>query len=360
MRERLAKERVKAENERQRQHQFQRQDNTAVKRSAPTDTNADDGSGNQFASLSVGADDDGDEDAVLRQLFNVMFQNDGKLPGRTENGESNGGSDVPTDNNNDPQRSISPAASISTEKVALWLNSVTAALGTARTLNQKHRAAASTNTLDSAVVQVDLRNLGAVLYQFVTGVAVPEACENHNNTERNKFANDGDNVEEGENGTQGRRKRPTGNLRVQSPKSNRYDALLEKGLPVSLCIVIASLLDATDVSAQDRYVSSAEVEEDLSKMLSNPYQHLLDPPPDQLPGILNIDNFKLYGRDEPLSKLNACFESVIVNRDTSRALVSITGSPGTGKSSLVESLTAPGRSNGSREASQSVQNEGLV
>ena len=341
VRERLAKERATAENERQNQQQFQRRDNIAVKRSAPTDTNADDGSGNQFASLSVGADDDGDEDAVLRQLLNVMFQNDGKLPGRTENGESNGGSDVPPVNNNDLQRSIGPAASISTEKVALWLNSITAALGTARTLNQKHRAAASTNTLDSAVVQVDLRNLGAVLYQFVTGVAVPEACENHDNTERNNFANDGDNAEEGENGAQRRRKRPTGNPQVQSPRSNRYDVLLEKGLPVSLCIVITSLLDATDVSAQDRYVSSAEVEEDLSKMLSNPYQHLLDPSPDQSPGILNIDNSKLYGRDEPHSKLNACFESVIVNRDTSRALVSITGSPGTGKSSLVESLTAP-------------------
>ena len=373
---RLAKERAKAE--RRQKKQQQKHNNDAVtsdtstdmsrrianmKRSAPAV-----GISGTASSHAVATTDEGD-DSVLRQLFD-MFDNDGSLPESSENGIANDGegaaaANTASDANDlnqlpldliqalqslDPEaddddhgkienssvQQMTSASVGSAKKDARLNNNITIALETARTLSQKHRTAAAANALESATVQADLYNLGTVFYKFFTGVDSPSI--NSDRYMSSKKATDSD--EEDEYATQRRRKRPTGET-VQPSRSIQFDALVESGLPVPLCILITSLLDATDSSAPDRFVSASDVEDDLSGMLSNSDTYLLDPFPEQSSGTLLIDNNKLYGRDEHFGKLRACFDSVITNASTERAFVSISGNPGTGKSSLVESLAAP-------------------
>ena len=337
---RLAKERAKAEKrqkkkqqqQQQQQHQQQQHYNNVatadtstdmsrrvatMKRSAPgvgirisgeTPVARHASSGVGPSNNANGTTDEGD-DSVLRQLFD-MFDKDGNLPASAENGTASDGdgaaaantvsdtsdlNQLPLDliqalQSLDPEADDDDHGRIKTsavqqvagetvgndEKDARLINNVAIALGTARTLSQKLRTAAAANALDSATVQADLHNLGAVFYKFFTGLDPPS------NNFGQLISHGKATIDHEEDGfaMQGRRKRPTGET-VQSPRSTQFDALIESGLPVSLCILITSLLHATDSSAPDRYVAASEVKDDLSRMLSNPDEYLLDLTPEQ-------------------------------------------------------------------------------
>ena len=116
------------------------------------------------------------------------------------------------------------------------------------------------------------------------------------------------------------------------------DRLRDAGLPASLCAVITSLLDATDPAASDRYRSSADVEADLGRMVSNPHRYLWDPPLDRHSGTLHFQPNRLYGRARQWDQVKQAFDKIIVTQEETHGYLLISGPPGSGKTALVEKL----------------------
>ena len=120
---------------------------------------------------------------------------------------------------------------------------------------------------------------------------------------------------------------------ISGPLSDR---LRDAGLPVSLCTVITSLLDATDPAASDRYLSAVDVEADLGRMISNPDRYLFDPPIDRDSGTLYFEPNRLYGRTQQWEQVRSAFDKIIVTQEETHGYLLISGPPGSGKTALVE------------------------
>ena len=116
------------------------------------------------------------------------------------------------------------------------------------------------------------------------------------------------------------------------------DRLRDAGLPVSLCTVITSLLDATDPAAPDRYLTSAEVEADLELMVCEPNRYLFDPQMDLHVGTLHFKPNRLYGREKQCEQVDSAFNRIIVTQEETHGYLLISGPPGSGKTALVEKL----------------------
>ena len=116
--------------------------------------------------------------------------------------------------------------------------------------------------------------------------------------------------------------------------------LHESGMPISLCMVVASLLRANDndTSYPERYSSVDELIVDLDLLRSKPSQYLFDNDA-VVPHLECFDTrqSQLYGREEELSSMAAALERVGQMGSRSEVLL-LRGFSGVGKSHLVQAL----------------------
>ena len=128
-----------------------------------------------------------------------------------------------------------------------------------------------------------------------------------------------------------------------SPAFHRlvYAALLEEGVPSSLCLVIQNLLDCGEVDRPDNaYDSLDEVMKDLHLLLLDPSRFLFNHGPayDNNGRIkLSFREYQLYGRENEVSLITEAFCRVSSGKSES---LFIGGFSGSGKSKLVNGLTA--------------------
>ena len=164
---------------------------------------------------------------------------------------------------------------------------------------------------------------------------------------------------EGEDPQQG----PGGNSSLETEDANKDDNLAPKkkvrapptvltgdhpplyqwGIPVSLSILVDSLLQAADDEAPERYTSAKDVADDLRSMISDPVRFLFDADVDEHAGKLAIPpegSNALYGRNDVLERLHDMFDrSLMVG--SAPEMVLLAGVSGVGKSSVANSLRQP-------------------
>jgi len=122
-----------------------------------------------------------------------------------------------------------------------------------------------------------------------------------------------------------------------------HPPLHQWGVPVSLSILVDSLLQATDDEAPERYTSATDVADDLRSMISDPERFLFDTEVDEHAGKLAIPpegSNALYGRNDVLERLRHMFDrSLMVG--SAPEMVLLAGVSGVGKSSVANSLRQP-------------------
>ena len=231
-------------------------------------------------------------------------------------------------------RKISPASASVHQQL---LDNVRFALGRAQKLTAEHKAAAMAGeprTSGTAAVQNSLRAFGRDLCVFLTGTE-PPAIKSELEVVGSAY---NDELLSG----QKPRKRPVNSVGLQdgspSPSLSAStspglshslaDKLRDAGVPVSLCTVVTSLLDAADPNEPERYRSADEVEADLGRMASNPDRYLFDPPMDRHSGKLFFVPNRLYGRTEEWEKVKSAFDKIIVSQEETHGYLLISGPPG--------------------------------
>ena len=116
--------------------------------------------------------------------------------------------------------------------------------------------------------------------------------------------------------------------------------LHELGLPISLCMVVASLLRANDNDASypEQYSSLDELIVDLDLLRSKPSQYLFDNDT-VVPHLECLDTrqSRLYGREEEMGRMMAVLDRVGQPGSRSEVLL-LRGFSGVGKSFLVQAL----------------------
>ena len=125
----------------------------------------------------------------------------------------------------------------------------------------------------------------------------------------------------------------------QTPQNQRERVpLRELGFPVSLCLLVTSLLDAQDDGTWHRYGTAEEVEEDLVRMTEFPDRYLIDVPLKGGGKILQNPS-NIYGRSSEQKLLREAFDRV-VGSTSNRELIFVSGPSGAGKTALVEHMSA--------------------
>jgi len=238
------------------------------------------------------------------------------------------------------------------------------ALKRAQMLLSEHQAAAVAGELNWTAVPGSLEALGRELFLYFTGVdpflfqqaqvgtninasaspavsaadaaTTPSTDDNPTNQRQRKRTGMVGSVKDGS---------PSPSLSTTSASpglgggpASLSDRLRDAGLPVSLCTVIISLLDATDPTASDRYLSSTDAEADLGRMFADPDRYLFDPPMDRHSGTLYFIPNRLYGRTEEWSQVKLAFDKIVVTQKEIHGYLLISGPPGSGKTALVEKL----------------------
>ena len=230
------------------------------------------------------------------------------------------------------------------------LNNVAIAHSQARNLMLEHQGAVGSAT---AAVPSSLEALGRALFVFFTGadpITVASSCSPAHAAQAAQPDEDDDPFSArqrqkkrmGMVGGGGGGSTPSPSLSA-STSPGASGALSDRlrdaaGLPVSLCTVVMSLLDATDPAASDRYLSSVDVEADLGRMISNPDRYLFDPPIDRHSGTLYFRPNRLYGRAKQWEQVRSAFDKIIVTQEETHGYLLISGPPGSGKTALVEKL----------------------
>ncbi len=126
------------------------------------------------------------------------------------------------------------------------------------------------------------------------------------------------------------------NVDIRSNHSIPVEALREKGLPSSLCDLVANMLDCTKgtLSGKDSYQSMSDVRSDLRLMLDNPNTFLRDL---DLTKLSTTDSQfiekTMFGRKAELSSIKDAYRRSI-SIPGKCGLVTIIGASGTGKSLL--------------------------
>lgn len=113
--------------------------------------------------------------------------------------------------------------------------------------------------------------------------------------------------------------------------------LHEYGLPVSLSILVSSLLCASDTSESERYSSIDECEIDLRMMESSPNRYLYDAPPEAPIGTLRVPSV-LYGRERHEAVLKSAISRISNPSNQTREVFLISGLLGAGKTALAEKV----------------------
>ena len=151
--------------------------------------------------------------------------------------------------------------------------------------------------------------------------------------------NDGSHMDEG-----GSRKKKSSTVTPSLDGSDRPENfcvdLHELGLPISLCMVVASLLRANDSDTlyPERYSSVEELLVDLDLLCSKPSQYLFDDDT-VVPHLECLDTrqSRMYGREEELGHMMAVLDRVGQSGSRSEVLL-LRGFSGVGKSFLVQAL----------------------
>ena len=214
--------------------------------------------------------------------------------------------------------SSAPERKLLTEKTALVLSQI-----------QKLIAENDTSTDERPVLQ----SLGFVLLKFFAGTTVKTQTNDTESTIKHPAAMnqlDDDRIDY----RQKKRTARPGNEAVSDPMGELRDS----GMPLSICSVISSLINALDPTSSDCYKSLTEVEVDLKRMLSQPEKYLFDVPPEIISNTLQFPPNKIYGRQRKWRTVWSAYSSVIVRQEESRGFLLIAGSPGSGKTSLVDKL----------------------
>jgi hypothetical protein len=217
------------------------------------------------------------------------------------------------------------------------LDNVRFSHGRAQRLAAEHTSSAAIGRLDKTVgVPNSLNALGRDLFSFFTGInpaslqAEVVSSGTYSSAAASAAVNDGDYAP-----NQKPRKR-TGMIGYQdgSPSASPglsvslFDKLRDVGLPVALCTVITSLLDATNPHAPDRYLTSADAEADLGRMVSNPDRYLFDPPMNEHNGSLYFTPNRLYGRAKEWEQVESSFDKIVVAQEETHGYLLISGPPG--------------------------------
>lgn len=124
---------------------------------------------------------------------------------------------------------------------------------------------------------------------------------------------------------------------IEQPTWITATPLHEYGLPVSLSVLVSSLLCAADTSASERYASIDECEIDLRMMESSPHRYLYDASPGSPIGTLQFPS-ALYGRDRHEAVLKSAISRISNPSIQSREVFLISGLLGAGKTSLAEKV----------------------
>ena len=200
------------------------------------------------------------------------------------------------------------------------LSMMPAALRYASSLRIFHDQLASTGELSDERRRHDLLSLGQTIYQHFLG---QHAKPPDGNVLDKKLA-----VLAGLEGTASKRHAST--------DAKDLVPLQELGIPVCLCLVVTSLLNAEKDGACHRYGASADVEKDLRLMMALPDRYFIDDP------TMTALKFTstLYGRESELERLHEIFENTVGSAG-GRKLLCITGRSGTGKTALVDKMAAP-------------------
>ena len=192
----------------------------------------------------------------------------------------------------------------------------------------------SSGHADNPEVQT-LLSLGRVFLElFGGGTSLPRS----NGTSKTG-ENEGSHMDEG-----GSRKKKSSTVTPSLEGSGRPEDfcvdLHELGLPISLCMVVASLLRANDNDASypEQYSSLDELIVDLDLLRSKPSQYLFDNDT-VVPHLECLDTrqSRLYGREEELGRMMAVLDRVGQPGSRSEVLL-LRGFSGVGKSFLVQAL----------------------
>mmetsp|Transcript_30232 Transcript_30232/g.88410 ORF Transcript_30232/g.88410 Transcript_30232/m.88410 type:complete len:1730 (+) Transcript_30232:75-5264(+) len=198
-------------------------------------------------------------------------------------------------------------------------------------------------------VGTDLAYLGVIFHEHFSGKVISQQSSTSFTDSIN--ASDGDDKEDDEDSahmSQRRSKRErlrhessisvaTAEESIDRPIWINATPLHEYGLPVSLSILVSSLLFASDSSASERYESVGDCVIDLRMMESSPGRYLYDSPPDTPTETLQIPP-KLYGRDRYETLLRSTISRLSNPSSPGREVLLISGTSGIGKTALAEKI----------------------
>ena len=198
-------------------------------------------------------------------------------------------------------------------------------------------------------ISTDLAYLGVILHEHFSGKVILSQSSSSFTYDDSISVTDGDEDNDSAHMSQRSSKRErlkrdstlsvTSAEEESTDRPNWIDAtpLHEYGLPVSLSILVSSLLSASDNTVETRYQSVDECEIDLTMMVSSPDRFLYDAPPDTPTGILQISS-ALYGRDGHETALKSAISRICNPACPAREVVLISGNSGTGKTALAEKI----------------------
>uniref|UniRef100_A0A7S4VGD3 Protein kinase domain-containing protein n=1 Tax=Ditylum brightwellii TaxID=49249 RepID=A0A7S4VGD3_9STRA len=184
---------------------------------------------------------------------------------------------------------------------------------------------AENNELSNAGARKDLAALGYIFYEIVSGKSPLRGRVNQTVTITTDCATD----MELEPKSTREEEHDGGEMYISAVEV--YSALLNK-LPFVFVKIVMALIESKMTA--ERYHSVTEVYLLLDKMMSNPRNFLSDKRKDLYYGQLYFPSYKLYDRDDQLSKIMNTYSQMTSEESSKMILVS--GYSGTGKSALIE------------------------